>query len=39
MGVEAGLKDTFHRPKEPVISNADKASSTTIIIPLRRQLK
>jgi transposase len=25
MGVEAGLKDTFHRPKEPVISSADKA--------------
>ena len=25
MGVESGLKDTFHRPKEPVISNADKA--------------
>ena len=25
MGVQAGLKDTFHRPKEPVISSADKA--------------
>jgi transposase len=25
MGVEMGLKDTFHRPKEPVITNADKA--------------
>jgi hypothetical protein len=25
MGVEAGLKDTFHRPKEPIITNADKA--------------
>ena len=25
MGVEAGLKDTFHRPKEPVISAAAKA--------------
>src|SRR5260221_3816168 len=25
MGVEAGLKDTFHRSKEPVISGADKA--------------
>lgn len=25
MGVEAGLKDTFHRPKEPVIGSADKA--------------
>ena len=25
MGVEAGLHDAFHRPKEPVISGADKA--------------
>ena len=25
MGVEAGLKDAFHRPKEPVITAADKA--------------
>jgi transposase len=25
MGIEAGLKDTFHRPKEPVITSADKA--------------
>ena len=25
MGAEAGLKDTFHRPKEPVISGVDKA--------------
>ncbi len=25
MGVEAGLKDAFHRPKAPVIGNADKA--------------
>jgi transposase len=25
MGIEAGLKDTFHRPKEPVITGADKA--------------
>jgi transposase len=25
MGIEAGLKDTFHRPKEPVISSDDKA--------------
>jgi transposase len=25
MGVEAGLKDLFHRPKEAVIGNADKA--------------
>ena len=25
MGVEAGLKDAFHRPKVPVISSADKA--------------
>jgi transposase len=25
MGMEAGLKDTFHRPKEPVIDRADKA--------------
>ncbi len=25
MGVEAGLKDTFHRPKEPLIDYADKA--------------
>ncbi len=25
MGVEAGLKDAFHRPKEPVIERADKA--------------
>ena len=25
MGVEAGLKDLFHRPKEPVIRSADKA--------------
>lgn len=25
MGVQAGLKDTFHRPKEPVITSADKA--------------
>lgn len=25
MGVEAGLKDAFHRPKEPVITPADKA--------------
>src|SRR5258708_39746645 len=25
MGVEAGLKDTFHRPKEPLIDRADKA--------------
>jgi transposase len=25
MGIEAGLKDAFHRPKEPVITNADKA--------------
>jgi transposase len=25
MGLEAGLKDTFHRPKEPLIDRADKA--------------
>jgi transposase len=25
MGVEAGLKDAFHRPKAPVIESADKA--------------
>jgi transposase len=25
MGIEAGLKDTFHRSKEPVITSADKA--------------
>lgn len=25
MGMEAGLKDAFHRPKEPVITSADKA--------------
>ena len=25
MGIEAGLKDAFHRPKEPVIGLADKA--------------
>jgi transposase len=25
MGVEAGLKDLFHRPKEPVITSVDKA--------------
>src|SRR5436190_14303306 len=25
MGIEAGLKDVFHRPKEPVITGADKA--------------
>ncbi len=25
MGVQAGLKDTFHRLKEPVITNADKS--------------
>ena len=25
MGVEAGLKDAFHRPKEPRITSADKA--------------
>src|SRR5260221_9048435 len=25
MGVEAGLKDAFHRPKAPVIGSADKA--------------
>jgi transposase len=25
MGVEAGLKDAFHRPKEPLIDRADKA--------------
>jgi hypothetical protein len=25
MGLEAGLKDAFHRPKEPVIGRADKA--------------
>lgn len=25
MGMEAGLKDTFHRPKEPLIDRADKA--------------
>jgi transposase len=25
MGAEAGLKDTFHRPKEPVITGADQA--------------
>ena len=25
MGVEAGLKDAFHRPKEPVITSLDKA--------------
>jgi len=25
MGVEAGLKDAFHRPKEPMIERADKA--------------
>jgi hypothetical protein len=25
MGIEAGLKDAFHRPKEPVITRADKA--------------
>ena len=25
MGVEAGLKDAFHRPKEPVIGSAQKA--------------
>ena len=25
MGIEAGLKDTFHRPKNPIINSADKA--------------
>lgn len=25
MGIEAGLKDAFHRPKEPIITLADKA--------------
>src|SRR5659263_447874 len=25
MGMEAGLKDAFHRPKEPLIGRADKA--------------
>jgi len=25
MGVDAGLKDSFHRPRDPVIGNADKA--------------
>jgi transposase len=25
MGVETGLKDAFHRPKEPVITHTDKA--------------
>jgi transposase len=25
MGIDAGLKDAFHRPKEPVITGADKA--------------
>lgn len=25
MGIEAGLKDAFHRPREPVITGADKA--------------
>jgi transposase len=25
MGIEAGLKDAFHRPKEPVITDTDKA--------------
>lgn len=25
MGVQAGLKDAFHRPKEPVITSGDKA--------------
>ena len=25
MGMEAGLKDSFHRPREPIISGADKA--------------
>lgn len=25
MGMEAGLKDAFHRPKEPLINQADKA--------------
>jgi len=25
MGIDAGLKDAFHRPKEPVITRADKA--------------
>jgi transposase len=25
MGIEAGLKDAFHRPKEPLITEADKA--------------
>ena len=25
MGLEAGLKDAFHRPKEPLINRADKA--------------
>src|SRR5437773_2431788 len=25
MGIEAALKDAFHRPKEPVITSADKA--------------
>jgi transposase len=25
MGIESGLKDAFHRPREPVITSADKA--------------
>ncbi len=25
MGIQAGLKDTFHRPKEPIITSTDKA--------------
>ncbi|MGH2524828.1 MAG: helix-turn-helix domain-containing protein, partial [Anaerolineales bacterium] len=25
MGAEAALKDTYHRPREPVITDADKA--------------
>lgn len=30
MGVEAGLKDAFHRPREPVIDRADKAWVTHV---------
>lgn len=38
MGVEAGLKDTFHRPKQPLISGADKAWVTHLACSKPKEL-
>jgi hypothetical protein len=34
MGIEEGLKDKYHRPKQPVITEEAKSVSTDLALPL-----